>query len=178
MANTQRSLADVLALLPDNSTGLISPQDVRDSVVSIFANYATIGTTGGVTTQTTNSTPNTFDKVTLFQSDGIDNGCVSANAASNQIDVTVDGVYIVLWDVSFEGDSNTIYFGDIELNDAVVQFGKWKAKVGSGGDPVHAGCSALVSAEAGDRISASIACESASADFTPDEMTLTVIKIG
>ena len=35
MADTVRSMAEILALMPDNTTGDISPQDMRDAVVSL-----------------------------------------------------------------------------------------------------------------------------------------------
>lgn len=56
MADTDRSIADILALFPDNSTGAVSPQDLRDMVVSLQTAYGdmyvssalatTLGTTG------------------------------------------------------------------------------------------------------------------------------------
>ncbi len=39
MANTERTIADLLALLADNTTGDISEQDLRDVVVSLADSY-------------------------------------------------------------------------------------------------------------------------------------------
>lgn len=39
MAETQRDLTTLLANIPDNTTGLVSPEDVRDSVVSALGGY-------------------------------------------------------------------------------------------------------------------------------------------
>jgi hypothetical protein len=93
MADTQRTLSAILALLADNSSGAISPQDLRDAVVSIFANYGDVRTTTDVnyTSQTTGAG---WLKL-AFASDGLDNGCVTADAANDRVTVTVDGVYLV-----------------------------------------------------------------------------------
>lgn len=40
MPDTARTISAVLALLADNTKGDISPQDVRDSVMSLFPDYA------------------------------------------------------------------------------------------------------------------------------------------
>ena len=40
MANTQRTLSQVLALLADNATGDISAQDMRDAVLSLASDHA------------------------------------------------------------------------------------------------------------------------------------------
>jgi len=88
MADTQRTLAALLALLADNTSGDISPQDLRDAVVTVFANYADIRTTSS-----TNFTATTTWTKLPFAADGLSAGCVTANAASDRISVTVTGVY-------------------------------------------------------------------------------------
>lgn len=42
MADTIRTLAALKALLPDNTTGLISPQDLRDMLVSLVPGHGSI----------------------------------------------------------------------------------------------------------------------------------------
>lgn len=42
MADTQRTFAQILALLADNSSGDISPQDIRDALVSIRTDHGQI----------------------------------------------------------------------------------------------------------------------------------------
>jgi len=54
MADTERSLATILALLADNGTGNISAQDLRDAVVSILPDYGNLYiSTAAATTLTT-----------------------------------------------------------------------------------------------------------------------------
>ena len=50
MAETPKVLSALLAQLPDNTTGLISPEDVRDVVVSLFPSRGQIDLTAGGTT--------------------------------------------------------------------------------------------------------------------------------
>lgn len=88
MADTQRTLSALLAILADNTGGNISPQDLRDAVVTVFANYADIRTTSA-----TNYTASTSWTKLPFAADGLSAGCVTANAASDRVSVSVTGVY-------------------------------------------------------------------------------------
>ena len=53
MADTKRSLATVLALLADNTTGDISAQDMRDAVLSLSPDYGDMYMTPENSTETT-----------------------------------------------------------------------------------------------------------------------------
>ena len=178
MADTVRTRAEALALLPNNTTGEISPQDVRDVVVSLFGNYGEIGVTGGVQNQVTNSTPGVFDKVTLYAANGIEQGSVSPDPDNDQVTLTVAGTYLVIWDVSFTGDNSTNYTGRIEKNGAALTFGKWVRSLDSNNSLGHSTCFAFVEAEADDVITTAISSNKASSDFIVSEMTLTVFKVG
>jgi len=50
MAETPKVLSALLAQLPDNTTGLISPEDIRDVVVSLFPSRGQIDLTAQATT--------------------------------------------------------------------------------------------------------------------------------
>jgi len=58
MAETPKVLSALLAQLPDNTTGLISPEDIRDAVVSLFPSRGQLDLTA--TAQTTFATTNTY----------------------------------------------------------------------------------------------------------------------
>ena len=60
MADTQRTLAALQALLPDNTSGDISPQDVRDFLVSASPNYGALSLS--VAAATAIAVPGTFVK--------------------------------------------------------------------------------------------------------------------
>ena len=58
MADTNRSLAELLILLADNTTGDISPQDIRDAVLSLTPAHGSMTvTTPGLTGVVTVNTP-------------------------------------------------------------------------------------------------------------------------
>jgi hypothetical protein len=61
MADTQRTIAGLKAILPDNTSGDISPQDLRDFVESVRPGFSEmyVSTPAG----TTINTPGTFEKV-------------------------------------------------------------------------------------------------------------------
>jgi hypothetical protein len=50
MAETQRTIADLLSRLPDNITGDISPEDVRDIVATLASDHAEISLSSPSTT--------------------------------------------------------------------------------------------------------------------------------
>lgn len=62
MADTRRTVAEILVLLADNSTGLISEQDLRDAVVSLTPGHGSISMTGlpNVTATTISNTTDYF----------------------------------------------------------------------------------------------------------------------
>ena len=50
MAETPKVLSALLAQLPDNTTGLISPEDIRDAVVSLFPSRGQLDLTASAST--------------------------------------------------------------------------------------------------------------------------------
>jgi len=176
MADTQRTLAAVLALLADNTSGAISPQDLRDALVSVFSNYGTIGLAGGSTAQTgISATP---AKVTGFATDGEAGGCVEADAANNRLKVTVDGMYLLLCGCSFSGANSKTYLGEIYAGGAAASFKKLRRKLGTGGDVGDAFAFAFASMSANDYVEFYISSTDGGSTFTPEEMGLLALKIG
>lgn len=178
MADTNRTLAAILALLADNTTGDISPQDLRDSIISVFANYALIGVAGGATGQTTNATPGTFDKVTGFTTDGLAAGAVAANAVSDKLTVSVDGVYLIMWQAAFSGTANAVMEGRIYGGGAAATLGRWANTLDAAGAKNSVSTFAIMSLTAADDIEAYVTSDGASDTFTPVDMCLAAIKIG
>lgn len=87
MAETVRSISDILLLLADNTSGAISPQDLRDAIVSVCGNH---GELIGAGTVTGASSFKKFDQWTS----GSGGGCVAADHATNRrLTVSVAGVY-------------------------------------------------------------------------------------
>lgn len=64
MTDTVRTLADIQALLADNTRGDISPQDLRDAIISLGNQYGQLSETGNVAATVISDTISYFE-VTL-----------------------------------------------------------------------------------------------------------------
>ena len=112
MAETPKVLSALLAQLPDNTTGLISPEDIRDAVVSLFPSRGQIDLTA--TAQTTFATTNTYVKLAgttaLDASLGQDG---FSQASNNELRATkaVNQVLLVTANVELVCASNNKTFG-------------------------------------------------------------------
>lgn len=109
MADTQRTLSAILTLLADNTAQAISAQDLRDAIVSVFANYGMIYVHGGSTAQSGVTTSVVMDG---FQNDGANGpsaGCVTVDKDTSKLTAGVDGVYLVWLHTSFNGSVATGY---------------------------------------------------------------------
>jgi len=93
MADTVRTLAALQSLLADNETGDISPQDLRDMLVSILGAYggfyihasSTGHTLGGSEELCTLATPTAFDAQDL-----------EVDTGNKKVTIATDGKYLVL----------------------------------------------------------------------------------
>ena len=104
MADTARTTADLLGLLADNTTGDISPQDLRDVIVSqmdhgaIFLSLAA----APVTLSGVGTTPT---KVTVanvaVDASAVVTGGIAADAANDNLTIGVAGTYHVGFAASF-----------------------------------------------------------------------------
>lgn len=106
MADTKRTLPELQALLADNTAGDISPQDLRDMLVSIMGVYGSIVITAGVTGQTIAS--GVAEQMTEWTTDGISSGCTPA-FASDQITIDNSGDYEIGFQCGFQGITNCTF---------------------------------------------------------------------
>lgn len=116
MVDTIRSLADLLALLADNSSGDISAQDVRDVVVSLHGVYGEMYVTGGASAQSLDTTP---AQLTGFAANGNSSG-TTPDHTNDQITVGTDGVYLVHGQFSAIGETGTTYELELRSNGSLV----------------------------------------------------------
>jgi hypothetical protein len=146
MADTRRTKAEILALFADNTSGNISPQDLRDFVVTVMGGYASLKTVDGVTAQTgITSTP---VLLTTWDTNGDSNG-LTADHTTDSITIDVDGVYDVDCDVSFSGSSNAIIQMHLRVNGVEEEEGMHR-KLSAGGDVGSAGFNGGLTLSAGD----------------------------
>jgi len=103
MVDTVRTKAALLALFADNTTGDISPQDLRDFLVTVMGCYGGLHIESGVTAQAlVAATP---ELMTEWMHDGISSNVTPA-FASNQITIDEAGDYQIDFTISFLGINN------------------------------------------------------------------------
>lgn len=112
MAETPKVLSALLAQLPDNTTGLISPEDIRDAVVSLFPSRGQLDLTASAAT--TFAATNTYYKLAgataLDQTLGQDG---FSQAANNELRATkaVNQVLLVTANIELVCGSNNKTYG-------------------------------------------------------------------
>jgi hypothetical protein len=82
MADTIRDRAAVIALLADNTSGDISPQDLRDFLVSTWGLYGALSFYNKSATQSLNTTPAT---IVAFDTTGGSDGTSVSTGSPRQI---------------------------------------------------------------------------------------------
>lgn len=132
MVDTIRTRAQVLALLADNVTGDISPQDVRDMLVSLFGVYGSIYVKDAVAGQVPGVTP---VKLLAFTTNGLSNGLTPdhTNDRLTVPDAQSAGDYIVFFQCAFSGTNNATFQFEFYLNQVATGF-KASRKLGAAGD--------------------------------------------
>lgn len=99
MADTVRTRSALLTLLADNTSGAISPQDIRDFLVSVHGVYGSIYHTGTSASSSVSLNDSTWTVLDGFSANGESSG-TTPDHSSNQITVGTDGIYLVNWSVS------------------------------------------------------------------------------
>ena len=130
MADTARSLTDLQTLLADNVAGAISPQDLRDFLVTALGVYGSLSCFDASTSQTSLGT--TPALLTCFTADGNANGTTPANA-SDSITVNVAGNYDVYFQCSFSGTNSAEVAFRLRKGGVEQNFGCTR-KLGTAGD--------------------------------------------
>lgn len=174
MADTIRTLTALLALLADNTTGDISPQDIRDMLVSVHGVYGGIYIADGSTAQTGIDTTPT--KMTGWTTNAISAG-TTPDQANNEIVVGTDGVYVVFMTMSFSGSVNTTFEGHLRINDDESYAGLHR-KLSAGGDVGSAPLIGLVLLSEDDELSIYIESDAGGgASMTPVDAQFIVFRV-
>jgi hypothetical protein len=132
MADTERTLAALQAMFADNTAGNISPQDIRDMLVSVLGGYGEISDAGSTSISGTIGT--SPSKLEVFDTDGpADGSNVTPNQANDRIDVAVAGVYEVHCTMESSSATDLEVF-TFEVFDDGVATGIRHSIASSGGD--------------------------------------------
>lgn len=105
MSDTERSRAALVAILPDNSSGQISAQDLRDLLASVLGGIAGLYVQDGAVAQVINIAPS---KLTGFAANSPAGATVGATPdhTDDDIEVQVDGIYWVEGSFSLTGTAS------------------------------------------------------------------------
>lgn len=170
MADTARSAADLLTLLADNTSGAISPQDMRDVVTSLRVPQGSLGFEG-------NAIPTTINTVNVYELVG---GTFIAGGVPWGMTESVAGrlTYTGAPDCHLHIVSNLDFI--CASNNQIVRF-KWhlngvpisrrvRRKVGTGADVGALSIHADAVLSTGDYIELMVANETSTADVTVEDI--------
>lgn len=129
MVDTAKSVSALQALLADNEAGDISPQDVRDFLVSALGVYGSISCFEAVTQQVN---PDTGAKLTCFTANGNSNG-TTPDHTNDQITIGIAGNYDIAFQASFSGTISSEMRFRLRIDDVEQSYGCTR-KLGTGGD--------------------------------------------
>jgi hypothetical protein len=158
MADTARSLSDLQALLADNATGDISPQDLRDFLVTSLGVYGGIYVSDGAAAQ--GSIDTSYTKITGFAGDAASSDTTPDHTADT-ITIGVTGIYFVMANLSFSGTAS-VTFSVALYSQGVEQDIHFARTISTGGDVGAAGLSGLISLTAADVLDLRIKASSGS----------------
>lgn len=174
MADTIRSRAALLTLLADNSTGAISPQDLRDTVVSLHGVYGALYVADGATAQTGITT--TPAKLTGFAANGPSAGA-TPDHTNDQLTVGTDGVYLVWFAVSATGTAATLFQFRLRVGGVENNFGG-RLEFNATPDEAQTSFVALVSLSAGDVLTVYVESDAGGgASLTVHDASLVVFRV-
>ena len=131
MADTVKTRAELITLLADNVSGDISPQIIRDMLVSIFGVWSGLYVADGAVAQTGITT--TPVKMSGFTNNVIGVGGMTPDHTDDSIAVPVDGNYLFLAHISSSGSLNQVFEIHVAIDDVETPFGTHR-KWSSGGD--------------------------------------------
>jgi hypothetical protein len=176
MADTPRSVSTLQTLLADNTSGQISPQDLRDFLVSSLGIYGSLYVLDGATQQDNIGTSGS--KLTAFTNEGNSHGTTPSHS-NDQITIDIDGKYDVQFQCSFScaQASSDIAFR-LRKNGSELNYGATRS-IGTIGD--NGSCSFIASAidlVATDVLTIYVESDTATDDITVIDAQFSVRMVG
>lgn len=169
MADTQRDLAALQALLADNTSGDISPQDVRDMLVTVLGVYGEMLITDGATAQS--SLSGTPAKMTGWDTDGVNNGVTPDSTTDNDLTITVTGKYLIWCNFSFTPDASEDYFFEIYVDGVAITTNTLQCEVEANATPDKCQCTiiGIANLTATDLVTVYVSTTGGAAAMTPTQ---------
>ena len=174
MSDTIRTRAQILALLADNENGDISPQDLRDAIISMFGVYGAIYSKDNAVTQVLAAA--TAAKLLNFTKNGLGVGS-TPDYQNGQITLDNGGAYIVLSQISAKSSAaDATIKGHLRL-DAVEADGGFHHTLTTA-DKLDSGmCVDLISANAAQVLSLYVESDKTTA-LTAEQVQIIALRIG
>ena len=175
MAQATKTRAQLITDYGDNTTGAISPEDLRNGLVSWMGCYAHLYTKTGSTAQATIDT--TFAKITGWATAGVADDAVPS-AANDRITATSAGDYLVAASLAFSGTSSETFTFNIHVDqsEGVIQTIR---KIGTAGDVGTTVCFGILTLTAGQQLE--VYCKSAAGSgdsITMQDCHFVAVRIG
>lgn len=175
MVDTVRTLAQLQALLADNATGDISPQDLRDFLVSVLGVYGSVYVLDGAAAQIPGVSP---VKLTAFANNGVASG-ITPDHTNDRLTVDVDsaGVFYAVFQCSFSGSNNATFEFEAYVN-AVGTGYKVSRKLGAAGDVGSCSLAGLAALADADDLEIYVNGSGAGSSLTVEDAQLILIRVG
>tara|TARA_Y100000310_G_scaffold221989_1_gene223639 strand:- start:1317 stop:1862 length:546 start_codon:yes stop_codon:yes gene_type:complete len=173
MVDTQKSLSTLQSDLADNTSGDITPQDVRDFLVSVYAEYGEVSVKDNATA-TSLTTQSTWYQFVSFDTNGASEG-VTPDHTNDHLTIATAGTYEISANVSFLGSSNSDFELAVYKNNGASLVGNaiGKRAIGTGGDIGQFALSGLGALSATDTLELWVRCtDGASKEITGVHVTM------
>ena len=175
MADTQRDALTLQGLLGDNVVGAITPQVLRDLLVSAFGGYGWIYVENGGAAQTVNTAA---AKLTAFVNNGApSNGPIPDNA-NDYLTVPVAGDYMAEFSASFSGTASRTFQLQLRKNGLAVPGVRCRTKLNGTGDVTEVSFVGLVTCAANDQLSVFAAADVDGSSITVVDAALALKRVG
>jgi len=180
MAETPKTLAQLLAQLPDNTTGDISAEDIRDSVVSLYPSRGQLQLASGGTTVTTFASSGTYTilkGVTELDTD-VCSSCVSM-PSNGVLKLLKNVAQVVLVNATIEvlpASNNKRYTFTFAKNGIAIPGLAFTAYFGNlGGNPAGVFLSGLLPMTGNDELSVVVKNDTDTTNITASVFTMSLV---
>lgn len=183
MTQTERTVAAVQALLADNASEDISPEDLRDAIATVIGGYASLLLTINNAPQTkvgVAQTPVVITEYDLVGSQSIDAnaGGHQANATTGELTVGETGLYFVSFFASFSLSQNNKVVHFHPFIDGQVGLVEVERFVGTGSDIGVVAMNAVVPYAAGAVVDMRVFIDAGVADVTFQALGFSTFRVG
>jgi len=171
MADTVRTRSALLTLLADNTSRDISPQDMRDVLVSVHGVYGGLYVQDGSTLENVTSAA----KMTGWAGNMASAG-TTPDHTDDSIEVGTDGIYLIWHQMScLTATASVTFQGHLRI-DGVEQVEGWHQKFGATSEENQVGFVALKSLSSGEKITVYLEC-SGVGTLTPVDAQLVCFRV-